>query len=63
MTIGDKIRAMTDEELAKMLHFVGGYVEQGNPKIEFWIDGERYNIDDEICFIKETLEEETRNRR
>lgn len=58
MTNGDKIRAMTDDELADMLHNNGSYVEQGEPKLDLFIGEEMSTIDDDFYHIKEWLKKE-----
>lgn len=60
MTNGEKIRSMTDDEMADMLHNIGPYVEDGNPLLELWIGDEQSIIDDDIYHIKEFLRREVR---
>lgn len=58
MTNADRIRSMTDEELAEMLHNIGSYVEGGEPKIDIWL-GEKLNVvSDDFGSIKEWLQAE-----
>lgn len=54
----DKIRNMSDGELADMLHNVGTYVENGDPMIEIWIGDSKNIFDDSFGHIKEWLQKE-----
>lgn len=58
-TNADRIRAMSDEELAEMLHNIGSYVEDGNPLIDIWIGEKKTTLDDSVGFIKEWLQSES----
>lgn len=58
MSNGDRIRAMSDEELADMLHNIGSYVEDGNPMIDIYIGDDKSTIDDSFGFILDWLREE-----
>ena len=57
-TNADKIRSMTDEELADMLHNIGSYVENGNPLIDIYIGNNKTTVDDSFGFILEWLQSE-----
>lgn len=54
-TNADKIRSMSDEELADMLHNIGSYVENGEPLIDIYIGEDKTTIDDSFGFILEWL--------
>lgn len=58
MTNADRIRSMTDEELADMLHNIGSYVEDGEPLIDIYIGENKSTIDDSFGFILEWLQSE-----
>lgn len=64
-TNADRIRSMTDEELADMLHNNGSYVKDEEPKLEMWIKEKQIIIDDSFGCILEWLraEREERNGR
>ena len=57
-TNADRIRAMSDEELADMLHNIGSYVENEEPKIDIYIGENKSTIDDSFGFILEWLQSE-----
>lgn len=57
-TNADRIRAMSDEELADMLHNIGSYVENGEPLIDIYIGENKSTIDDSFGFILEWLQSE-----
>lgn len=58
MTNADKIRAMSDEELADMLHNIGSYVDDGEPLIDIWIGDKKTTLDDSFADVKEWLKQE-----
>lgn len=58
MTNADRIRNMSDEELADMLHNIGSYVENGEPLIDIYIGENKSTIDDSFGFILEWLQSE-----
>lgn len=57
-TNADRIRAMSDEELADMLHNIGSYVENGEPKIDIYIGENESTVDDSFGFILAWLQSE-----
>jgi hypothetical protein len=57
-TNADRIRSMTDEELADMLHNNGSYVKDEEPKLEMWIKEKQIIIDDSFGCILEWLRAE-----
>lgn len=57
-TNADRIRSMSYEELADMLHNNGSYVENGEPKLELWIKEKQTIIDDSFGCILEWLQSE-----
>ncbi len=57
-TNADKIRSMSDEELADMLHNIGSYVENGEPLIDIYIGEDKSTIDDSFGFILKWLQSE-----
>ena len=57
-TNADRIRSMTDEELADMLHNNGRYVKDEEPKLEMWIKEKQIIIDDSFGCILEWLRAE-----
>ena len=59
LTNADRIRSMSDEELADMLHNIGSYVEKGEPLIDIYIGENKSTIDDSFGFILEWLQSET----
>ena len=61
-TNADKIRAMTDEELADMLHNIGSYVENGEPLIDIYIGEKKSTVDDSFGFILEWLQSEAERK-
>lgn len=58
-TNADKIRNMTDEELADMFHNNGSYTENGEPKLEMWVKEKQIIIDDSFGIILEWLKSES----
>lgn len=60
MTNADRIRNMTDDELADMLHNIGSYVEAGEPLIDIFVDEEKTTISDDFGSIKEWLQAEVK---
>lgn len=58
ITNADRIRTMSDEELADMLHNIGSYVENGEPLIDIYIGENKSTIDDSFGFILEWLKSE-----
>ena len=58
MSNADRIRSMSDEELADMLHNIGSYVENGEPFIDIYIGEKKSTIDDSFGFILEWLQSE-----
>lgn len=57
-TQADKIRSMSDEELADMLHNIGSYVENGEPLIDIYIGEDKSTVDDSFEFILDWLQSE-----
>lgn len=60
MTNADRIRNMTDEELADFLHNIGSYVEDGEPLIDIFVGEEKTTISDNFGSIKEWLQAEVK---
>ena len=60
MTNADRIRNMSDEELADMIHNIGSYVEDGEPLIDIFIGEEKTTISDDFGSIKEWLQAEVK---
>ena len=60
MTNADRIRNMTDEELADMLHNIGSYAEDGEPLIDIFVGEEKTTISDDFGSIKEWLQAEVK---
>ena len=56
MTNADRIRAMSDEELAALLHNIGSYVENEEPLIDIYIGESKTTLDDGFVFILEWLQ-------
>ena len=59
-TNADRIRHMTDEELAEMLHNIGSYVEGGEPKIDIWLGEDMSTLSDDYGNILEWLQAEVK---
>ena len=57
-TNADRIRSMSDGELADMFHNNGSYVENGEPKLEVWVKEKQIIIDDSHGCILEWLQSE-----
>lgn len=57
-TNADRIRSMSDEELADMFHFNGSYVENGEPKLEMWVKEKQFIMDDSFESILDWLQSE-----
>ena len=60
MTFGDKIRSMTDEELAEMLCNTCTYDEGENPMFSIWVDKEigiYHSYGDILKWLKSPAEE------
>lgn len=57
-TNADRIRSMSDEELADMFHNNGSYVENGEPKLEIWVKEKKIIIDDSYGFVLDWLKSE-----
>ena len=57
-TQADKIRSMSDEELADMLHNIGSYVENGEPLIDIYIGEDKSTVYDSFGFILDWLQSE-----
>lgn len=55
-TNADRIRAMSDEELADLLHNIGSYVENEEPLIDIYIGESKTTLDDGFLFILEWLQ-------
>ena len=55
-TNADRIRAMSDEELADLLHNIGSYVEDEEPLIDIYIGESKTTLDDGFGFILEWLQ-------
>ena len=55
-TNADRIRAMSDEELADLLHNIGSYVEDEEPLIDIYIGESKTTLDDSFGFILEWLQ-------
>lgn len=55
MTNADKIRNMSDSDLADLLHNIGSYVENGEPLIDIYIGDDKTTIDDSYGHILEWL--------
>ena len=58
-TNADRIRAMSDEELADLLHNIGSYVENEEPLIDIYIGESKTTLDDGFLFILEWLQSKT----
>ena len=58
-TNADRIRSMSDEELADMLNNNGSYVENGEPKLELWLNEKQIIIDDSFGLILAWLQAES----
>lgn len=56
MTNADRIRAMSDEDLADLLHNIGSYVEDEEPLIDIYIGESKTTLDDSFGFILEWLQ-------
>lgn len=54
-TNADRIRDMSDSDLADLLHNIGSYVENGNPFIDIYIGNDKVTIDDSYGHILEWL--------
>ena len=60
-TNADRIRNMSDEELADFLHNIGSYVEDGEPLLDIYIGmDEEITISDDFGNIKEWLQAEVK---
>ena len=59
-TNADRIRNMTDEELADMLHNIGSYVEDGEPLIDIFVGEEKTTMSDDFGSIIEWLQAEVK---
>lgn len=59
-TNADRIRNMSDEELADFLHNIGSYVEDGEPLIDIFVGEEKTTISDNFGSIKEWLQAEVK---
>ena len=59
-TNADRIRNMSDEELADFLHNIGSYVEDGEPLIDIFVGEEKTTISDNFGSIKEWLQSEVK---
>lgn len=57
-TFGDRIRSMTDEELAIMFYNTVTYVENEKKVIEITVDGDYDSINHDYSSIKEWLKTE-----
>lgn len=55
-TNADRIRSMSDEELADMLHNIGSYVENGEPLVDIYIGEKKSIVDDSFGCILEWLQ-------
>ena len=60
MTNADRIRNMSDGELADMLHNIGSYAEDGEPLIDIFVGEEKTTISDDFGSIKEWLQAEVK---
>ena len=60
MTNADRIRNMSDADLADMLHNIGSYVEDGEPLIDIFVGEEKTTMSDDFGSIIEWLQAEVK---
>ena len=59
-TNADRIRNMSDADLADMLHNIGSYVEDGEPLIDIFVGEEKTTMSDDFGSIIEWLQAEVK---
>lgn len=59
-TNADRIRSMSDEELADMLHNIDSYIENGNLLVDIWLGEDKSTVDDSFGFLLKWLQSEVK---